>query len=75
MTHKIIAELAHVSVSTVSKALSGSAEVSKEVADEIRRIALEVGYFEEKNKRSKNYRKNTSTLICILKKLCKLKFT
>ena len=66
MTHKIIAELAHVSVSTVSKALSGSAEVSKEVADEIRRIALEVGYFEEKNKRSKNYRKNTSLNIAII---------
>ena len=66
MTHKIIAELAHVSVSTVSKALSGSAEVSKEVADEIRRIALEVGYFEEKNKRSKNYRKNTALNIAII---------
>lgn len=66
MTHKKIAELAHVSVSTVSKALSGSAEVSKEVADEIRRIALEVGYFEAKNKRSKNYRKNTALNIAVL---------
>ncbi len=66
MTHKKIAELAHVSASTVSKALSGSAEVSKELADEIRSIALEVGYFEEKNKRSKNYRKNTALNIAVL---------
>jgi len=66
MTHKKIAELAHVSVSTVSKALSGSAEVSKEVAEKICRIAMEVGYFEEKNKRSKTYRKNTALNIAVI---------
>ncbi len=66
MTHKKIADLAHVSVSTVSKALSGSAEVSKEVAEEICRIAFEVGYFEEKNKRSKSYRKNTALNIAVI---------
>lgn len=51
MTHKEIAQIAHVSVSTVSKALSGSKEVSEEVASEIRRIAMEIGYFKKKNKR------------------------
>lgn len=66
MTHKKIAELAHVSVSTVSKALSGSAEVSKEVAEQICRIAMEIGYFEEKNRRSKTYRKNTALNIAVI---------
>ena len=51
MTHKKIAELANVSVSTVSKALSGSKEISKELSDRIQQIAIEHGYFKEKNKR------------------------
>lgn len=51
MNHRKIAEIAHVSTSTVSKALSGSKEISSEVAEEIKRIALEIGYFSEKNKR------------------------
>ena len=51
MNHKKIAELAHVSISTVSKALSGSNDISSELAEKIRQIALETGYFAEKNKR------------------------
>ena len=38
MNHKKIAELAHVSASTVSKALSGSKEVSEETAKKIKAI-------------------------------------
>ena len=51
MTYKKIAQIAHVSVSTVSKALSGSKEVSEDVTLEIIRIAKELGYFEKKSKR------------------------
>lgn len=51
MNHRKIAELAHVSTSTVSKALSGSREISEDVAAQIRKIALDIGYFAEKNKR------------------------
>ena len=66
MNHKKIAELAHVSTSTVSKALSGNSEISKEVAEKIRQIAIENGYFKEKNKRKREYRNNTSILIAVL---------
>ena len=51
MTHKKIAELAHVSTSTVSKALSGNPEISFELAERIKKIAIECGYFKEKRKR------------------------
>ena len=67
MTHKKIAEIANVSVSTVSKALSGSKEVSEELADEIKRIALETGYFKKKNERKLGYINPDSirvTIIC-----------
>ena len=50
MNQKKIAELAHVSLSTVSKALSGSTEINPETAAEIRKIAIDIGYFKEKNK-------------------------
>lgn len=66
MTHKKIAELAHVSASTVSKALSGSAEVSPELAENIRKIAIESGYFNEKIKRKREYTENSSLLIAII---------
>ena len=39
MTYRKIAQLAGVSLSTVSKALSGSSEISEETAERIRRIA------------------------------------
>lgn len=66
MTHKKIAELAHVSVSTVSKALSGSREVSRELTEEIKRIAIETGYFQEKSRRRLMYEKDQQVLIAIV---------
>ena len=48
MTYKKIAQIAHVSPSTVCKALSGSKEVSAELTKKIIRIAEEIGYFEQK---------------------------
>ena len=53
MNHKKIAELAHVSPSTVSKALSGSGEISPEIVEKIQKIAIEAGYFKEKSKRKR----------------------
>lgn len=43
MTYRKIAELAGVSVSTVSKALSGSSEISAETTEKIRQIAEKYG--------------------------------
>lgn len=66
MTHKKIAELAHVSVSTVSKALSGSREISEELSQKIIKIAIENGYFEGKNKRKIEYSKRDTISIAIV---------
>lgn len=66
MNHKTIAQLAHVSPSTVSKALSGSSEVNRETAERIRQIAIEVGYFKEKNKRKRDYSRNHRLLIALI---------
>lgn len=66
MTYKKIAQIAHVSVSTVSKALSGSKEVSEEMTQEIIRIAKEVGYFEKKGKRKIEYTKMDSITVAII---------
>lgn len=61
MTYRKIAQLASVSLSTVSKALSGSSEISKETADRIRKIAEENGAIRPK------YRKDRpSTRIAII---------
>ena len=43
MTYRKIAQLAGVSLSTVSKALSGSGEISEETAQRIWKIAEEYG--------------------------------
>ena len=51
MTLKKIAQAANVSLSTVSKALSGSKEISDELRQNIIHIAKKMGYFEEKRKR------------------------
>lgn len=66
MNHKKIAELAHVSPSTVSKALSGSSEISRETAEKIRQIAIDTGYFKEKNKRKRDYSNNSSLIIAAI---------
>lgn len=66
MNQRLIAKLACVSPSTVSKALSGSAEVNPETAEKIRQIAMETGYFKEKSKRKRQYTNNKSTLITFL---------
>ena len=66
MNHRRIAELCHVSTSTVSKALSGSREVSDEVAENIRQVAIETGYFAEKNKRKAANKRKKSAVIAIV---------
>lgn len=66
MNHKKIAELAHVSPSTVSKALSGSNEISREISDKVRKIAIEQGYFKEKNKRKREYSNNCEIVIAVI---------
>ncbi len=66
MNHKKIAELAHVSTSTVSKALSGSSEISVELAEKIKKIAIECGYFKEKSKRKREYSNNSALLVAVL---------
>lgn len=66
MNHKKIAQLANVSASTVSKALSGSSEINPETAERIRRIAIEVGFFKEKRKRKREYANDGSLLIAVI---------
>ena len=66
MNHKQIAELANVSASTVSKALSGSKEINIETAEKIRRIAIENGYFKEKNKRKRVNTANRDIFIAVM---------
>ena len=66
MNHRKIAELAHVSTSTVSKALSGSKEISNEVAENIRKIALETGYFAEKNRRKLSNQREKQAQIAVI---------
>lgn len=66
MNHKKIAQLANVSASTVSKALSGSSEVNRATAEKIRRIAIDTGYFKEKSKRKREYANDASFLIAVI---------
>ncbi|MBO5008053.1 MAG: LacI family DNA-binding transcriptional regulator [Clostridia bacterium] len=66
MTHKKIAQIAHVSPSTVSKALSGSKEVSPSLAAEIRRIAVETGYFKEKSKRKLDNLREQGAVVAVI---------
>ena len=47
-TYREIAKLAGVSVSTVSKALSGYGEISQDTKDAIYLIAKQSGYFEKR---------------------------
>lgn len=66
MTYKKIAQLANVSLSTVSKALAGSKEVSEELTQKIIQIAMEQGYFEKKGKRKIEYTKNHAVTVAII---------
>ena len=76
MNHRKIAELCHVSTSTVSKALSGSREVSDEVADSIRQVAIETGYFAEKNKRKAvNKRKKSATIAVVCPEIISIHYS
>lgn len=66
MTLKKIAALAGVSVSTVSKALSDSKEVSPETAEKIRRIAREQKYYAKRQKIAQEYKRFTAPHILIV---------
>ena len=66
MNYKKIAQIANVSVSTVSKALSGSKEVSDELAKRIIDIAMSGGYFEEKGKRKIEYTNEKELSIAVV---------
>lgn len=66
VTHKKLAELLHVSQSTVSKALSGSREVSPELAKKITESAKSLGYFRKKREISRSYASAFSPEIAIL---------
>ena len=66
MNQRKIARLLNVSPSTVSKALSGSTEISHETVEMIQKIAMDTGYFKEKNKRKRDYTNNGSLLISLI---------
>lgn len=66
MTYKKIAQAANVSPSTVSKALSGSKEISDDLRQNIIKIAKEMGYFEEKRKRKIEYAKSDAITIAVI---------
>ena len=61
MTYRQLAQLAGVSVSTVSKALSGSKEISAETVERIHRLAIENGI-----KRPRYYRAGHMMSIAIV---------
>ncbi len=54
LTYKKIASLAGVSESTVSKALTGSAEIAQSTVEKVRRIACEQGYYKAKRELKRN---------------------
>lgn len=66
MNQRKIAGLLHVSPSTVSKALSGNTEISRETSEMIQQFAIDTGYFKEKNKRKRDYTDNASLLIAMI---------
>ena len=65
MNQKKIAEIAHVSPSTVSKALHGSRDVSPALAETIKQIALEQGYIKEKSTRKLSNLREKCPIIAI----------
>ena len=66
MNQKKLAEILHVSPSTVSKALSGSNEISQEIKDAVQKLAIDMGYFKEKSRRKRDYNKNSDLLIALV---------
>lgn len=66
ITHKKIAEIAHVLPSTVSKALSDSKEISEELKESIVKIAMDEGYFAQKSKRKIEYSSEKSVAVAIV---------
>lgn len=54
LTYKKIASLAGVSESTVSKALTGNAEIGQSTVEKVRRIACEQGYYKAKRELKRN---------------------
>ncbi len=66
ITYKKIAEELNVSQSTVSKALSGSREISIPLAEKINQKAKEMGYFSRKRERNREYAKKFKPEIAIL---------
>lgn len=65
MNQKKIAEIAHVSPSTVSKALHGSRDVSPALAEKIKQIAMEHGYIKEKSSRKLSNLREKCPIIAI----------
>lgn len=66
MTYKKIAELANVSLSTVSKALSGSREISDELRERVIKVAKDGGYFAEKGRRKLENSKDGAITVAIV---------
>lgn len=66
MTLKKLAELAHVSPSTASKALANSREVSEETVRHVRRVARESGYLRQCKERRLSYRKPSAPTIAVV---------
>ena len=66
VTYKKISEVAEVSASTVSKALSGSGEIAPATAEKIRKIACELGYYKDKRELKRNYSGSFAPHIAII---------
>lgn len=66
ITLKKIADLANVSVSTVSRALNNAYDVAPDTRDEILKIAKENGYFSEKKRIKNENRKKSRFQIAII---------
>lgn len=66
MTLKKLAELAHVSPSTASKALANSREVSEETVRHVRQVARESGYLRQCKERRLSYRKPSAPTIAVI---------
>ncbi|MBQ4110724.1 MAG: LacI family DNA-binding transcriptional regulator [Clostridia bacterium] len=65
MTLTRIAKEAGVSVSTVSKALNESKEISSKTSEKIKKIALKQGYFDKKRKLKKEYNKSDNFKVAV----------